>query len=69
MVGVVYVTVRCEVDNRQELGHWQGDLIIGKNHQTAMVALVERFSRHTLLAALPNTATMLLTLLKLSLKH
>ncbi len=69
MIGVVYVSVRCEVDNRQELGHWQGDLIISKNNQTVMVTLVERFNRHTLLAALPDTVTMLLTPLKSSPKH
>ncbi len=69
VVGVVYVSVRCEVDNRQELGHWQGDLIIGKKNQTVMVTLVKRFSRHTLLAVLPDTVMMLLTLLKPSPKH
>ena len=35
------------VDNRQELGHWEGDTIVGKGHKGALVTLVERTSRLT----------------------
>ncbi len=43
-----------EVDDRCEAGHWEGDLIIGRNNRTAIISLVERTSRHTLLVALPD---------------
>lgn len=32
------------IDNRQELGHWEGDTVIGKNQRGAVVTLVERKS-------------------------
>ena len=39
---------------RSEPGHWEGDLIIGKNNNSALVTLVERVSRMTIIAALPE---------------
>jgi transposase, IS30 family len=37
------------VEQRQRLGDWEGDLIIGKNHQGAALTLIERKSRFTLI--------------------
>jgi IS30 family transposase len=37
------------VEQRQRLGDWEGDLIIGKNHQGAVLTLIERKSRFTLI--------------------
>lgn len=39
-------------DNRTELGHLERDLVIGKNHQKAVMTVVDRKSRFTKLALL-----------------
>jgi transposase, IS30 family len=36
------------VDQRSRIGDWEGDTVIGKGHQGALVTLVERKSRYTL---------------------
>lgn len=37
------------VEQRERIGDWEGDTIVGKGHQQAIVSLTERFSRFTLL--------------------
>ena len=37
------------VEKRERIGDWEGDTIIGKGQQQAIVSLVERRSRYTLL--------------------
>jgi len=45
-----------EVEDRAVLGHWEGDLIMGKR-QTAIGTLVERWSRYVMLFRLPDGNT------------
>jgi transposase, IS30 family len=36
-----------EVEDRQEVGHWEGDLIVGKGHKSGIAVLCERKTRLT----------------------
>src|SRR5512135_414933 len=44
----------CQVSERIEPGHWEGDLIIGAKMTAAVATLVERVSRYTVLIHLPS---------------
>ena len=43
-----------EADDRAIPGHWEGDLMIGKNNKTAIGTLVERATGYALLVHLPD---------------
>jgi IS30 family transposase len=45
------------VENRQEIGHWEGDLVIGRAQRSAIGTIVERKSRYTLIIGLKNRTT------------
>jgi IS30 family transposase len=41
------------VEQKIRIGDWEGDTVIGKNHQGALVTLAERASRYVLAAQVP----------------
>jgi IS30 family transposase len=55
IVGMVSIEDRPkEAEGRKVPGHWEGDLVIGKQGKTAMGTLVERKTRYFIPIALPD---------------
>lgn len=42
------------VDNKERIGDWEADTVIGKNHKGALVTLVERKTKFTTIMYVPN---------------
>ncbi len=45
------------IENRQEIGHWEGDLVIGRAQRSAIGTIVERKSRYTLIIPVKDRKT------------
>ncbi len=45
------------VETRTQIGHWEGDLLIGAGQRSAIATLVERKARHTILVAIRGSHT------------
>ncbi|EMY3484190.1 IS30 family transposase [Flavobacterium psychrophilum] len=43
-----------DVENRQEIGHWEGDLMIGVGQKSAIGTIVERKTRYTIIVQIWN---------------
>lgn len=49
------------IENREETGHWEGDLVIGKGQQSAIGTLVERKSRFTYICKIRDRSSRTVT--------
>ena len=49
------------VNDRQEFGHWEGDTVVGKQHKSAILTLVERKTNKGFMLSLKDKSTLAMT--------
>lgn len=49
------------IGKREQIGHWEGDLVIGSGHKSAIGTLVERKARYTIITGLGDRTTKTVT--------
>jgi IS30 family transposase len=49
------------IEERKEIGHWEGDLVIGKGQKSAIGTLVERKARYTFIIKLSSRKSAIVT--------
>lgn len=42
------------VETNTEIGHWEGDTVIGADHDGVLLTLVERVTKYTIIVKLPS---------------
>ena len=52
----------ASIETRTQVGHWEGDTLIGKGHKQAIVSLVERKSGYTVLKKVSKKTSELVAL-------
>jgi transposase, IS30 family len=58
IAGIISVSDRpAEAEDRAVPGHWEGDMVVGKNSKSQVLTLAERASRFCLIIALPDGRT------------
>jgi len=58
----VSIEMRPEhIENRKQLGHWEGDQIVGVGHKSAIATMVERKTRYTYIIFLKDRTSMTMT--------
>ena len=51
----------AEVNERQEFGHWEGDTVVGKEHKSAILTLVERKTNKGFMLSLKDKSALAVT--------
>jgi IS30 family transposase len=57
----ISIEMRPDIKNRKQLGHWEGDQIVGLGHKSAIATMVERKTRFTYIIFLKDRTSETMT--------